>query len=451
MFFNLLIILVLAIMPVEASAQGILAFGDLRGHIEPCGCDPATDLGGIKRLASFLARERQFNMDVVVVSLGNLASAQGPDLKSKYIQKAVAELKPDVMLANYLELKAEDRVVLESLSKIPLVLTNQAKLKTGLRVSPLIERAGKTFFGYVSPRHPFFSATQHAYELVDWRDKFFMQKILKVAKDKRVLLFSGSADELSEIKSAGLFAEIISSSLKPLSALPGKEERDQEESLKVSKDPEIWAVPLGGTGVVRLGKAQVEIPPKVRDILSGSATLQDEIGSIKLAKKLPISWLGKDTELAPSLVDDLYSRYQLENKNELIKLSKARERDIANSDFVGNSVCTACHLSAYEIHAKSKHAEAFETLKKKKKEFDSECIGCHVVGFAEKGGFVSEEKTPQLVGVQCEACHGKRRDHIRDPKIKSDVKVNCEACHNSQHSPSFERKSYWERIKHARD
>ncbi|MFN3075726.1 MAG: hypothetical protein ABT940_02370, partial [Alphaproteobacteria bacterium] len=34
--------------------DGWLAFGDLRGYIEPCGCDPSTDLGGLRRLAVLL-------------------------------------------------------------------------------------------------------------------------------------------------------------------------------------------------------------------------------------------------------------------------------------------------------------------------------------------------------------------------------------------------------------
>ena len=36
-----------------------VAYGDIRGHIEPCGCDPQTDLGGVLRLSNLLQKSVQ--------------------------------------------------------------------------------------------------------------------------------------------------------------------------------------------------------------------------------------------------------------------------------------------------------------------------------------------------------------------------------------------------------
>ena len=65
----------------------IIAFGDLRGYFEPCGCDPRTDLGGIVRLGGFIDLQRKnlitkhsqdlINLDVI--SLGNLISFKYSD------------------------------------------------------------------------------------------------------------------------------------------------------------------------------------------------------------------------------------------------------------------------------------------------------------------------------------------------------------------------------------
>ena len=49
--------------------------------------------------------------------------------------------------------------------------------------------------------------------------------------------------------------------------------------------------------------------------------------------------------------------------------------------------------------------------------FDPECISCHVVGwnpeqfFPYVGGFRSEQETPQLKNTGCEDCHGSGQKH----------------------------------------
>ena len=48
----------------------ILAAGDLRGEIEPCGCSPEGQMGGLRRRLSYL--ERQFASGApLLVDLGN--------------------------------------------------------------------------------------------------------------------------------------------------------------------------------------------------------------------------------------------------------------------------------------------------------------------------------------------------------------------------------------------
>ena len=43
-----------------------------------------------------------------------------------------------------------------------------------------------------------------------------------------------------------------------------------------------------------------------------------------------------------------------------------------------------CHSEAYQIWQKSRHAHAYETLEKVGKNFDAECVSCHVVGLDKK-------------------------------------------------------------------
>lgn len=61
-----------------------------------------------------------------------------------------------------------------------------------------------------------------------------------------------------------------------------------------------------------------------------------------------------------------------------------------------------------------------------------------------RGGFVSEEKTPELKNPGCEVCHGPGSLHAKtqDPKdIKRKMEIkDCERCHNSERVKAFKFK-----------
>jgi hypothetical protein len=46
------------------------------------------------------------------------------------------------------------------------------------------------------------------------------------------------------------------------------------------------------------------------------------------------------------------------------------------------------------------------------RQYDSECIACHVTGWEYKTGFMNERKTPHLKNTGCENCHGPCSEHI---------------------------------------
>lgn len=101
----------------------------------------------------------------------------------------------------------------------------------------------------------------------------------------------------------------------------------------------------------------------------------------------------------------------------------------ATASYVGAKKCRACHIKQFQSWEKTRMARAFELLRpgvaaaaKKKanlepqKDYthDQECVGCHTTGFGMPGGFVSLEKTPELVGVQCESCHGPGSEYLKE-------------------------------------
>lgn len=113
--------------------------------------------------------------------------------------------------------------------------------------------------------------------------------------------------------------------------------------------------------------------------------------------------------------------------------------------YVGAEKCKMCHMKEYKTWKDTPMAKAWERIKEEK---DKElCYSCHTTGFGKPGGFVSEEKTPELVGVQCEVCHGPGGEHTalpikeKDPAVrKSTINKNIQDC-RSCHSPHVPNKA----------
>jgi hypothetical protein len=118
--------------------------------------------------------------------------------------------------------------------------------------------------------------------------------------------------------------------------------------------------------------------------------------------------------------------------------------------FAGSAACMGCHGEAHGRWRETAHSRALETLVVRGHGRDPECVGCHVVGLAQAGGFTSREKTPELASVGCESCHGPAARHARDgktPPARAGA-GSCARCHVPEHSPGFDFTRYWERIRH---
>jgi hypothetical protein len=125
---------------------------------------------------------------------------------------------------------------------------------------------------------------------------------------------------------------------------------------------------------------------------------------------------------------------------------KVRETPYALSES-----CARCHKAEYEIWKKSRHSHAFAALEEKQRTFDSNCVGCHSLGFREEG-FVSVKATPQFANVHCESCHGPGAEHVKAPtagNYKTPPRnQSCLGCHDRDNSPDFVFEKYWPVIAH---
>jgi hypothetical protein len=125
------------------------------------------------------------------------------------------------------------------------------------------------------------------------------------------------------------------------------------------------------------------------------------------------------------------------------------------------------------VWKKSGHARAYETLVKldPPRTFDPECVSCHVVGwhptkfFPYDAGYWSQDKTPHLINVGCEDCHGPGEKHaavelngseglrtkLRKAMIATKAeakKQQCTSCHDLDNSPDFNFDLYWPFVEH---
>ena len=102
-------------------------------------------------------------------------------------------------------------------------------------------------------------------------------------------------------------------------------------------------------------------------------------------------------------------------------LPSVAEEQPLQAEFIGIENCMLCHMPHFESWSETKMSKTFELLKpgtrveaKKSAGLDPDhdystdpnCLRCHVTGLGRPGGFISLEETPDMLGVQCEMCHG---------------------------------------------
>ncbi len=121
------------------------------------------------------------------------------------------------------------------------------------------------------------------------------------------------------------------------------------------------------------------------------------------------------------------------------------------SSYVGMAACEKCHKEAVAFWKSTVHAGAWKALTSVDKQYNYDCIGCHVTGLSQPGGptLATVEKAG-LVNVQCEVCHGPGSKHVaeaglEDPQsmIRSPASSFCaDQCHTKEHSDTFELDAY---------
>jgi hypothetical protein len=108
---------------------------------------------------------------------------------------------------------------------------------------------------------------------------------------------------------------------------------------------------------------------------------------------------------------------------------------LANAEptYIGATKCKMCHKLQYDSWAETKHAKATEDAKNSTtRKFEPACLTCHATN-----------KSEELAGVQCEACHGPGSEYKSISIMKDKAKAiaaglvlptqeTCNRCHDGK-------------------
>lgn len=382
---------VLILVPFAAHGRdkvlNILYTGAIKGELEPCGCSPKTQSGGLARLSGYISVDRDALEPYVLVDAGNSMGEDTPQ----------GRLKTEALLRSFNIIGYDAMALLKRDASLPEEFLSPLIGKYGIPV--VVEDAG---------RYPSFVTVSRAGFNVNISADIKGYKKGMI----NILFIDKPASEATLIKG---WEVIVTSSGEIM-----------EEPLKANGTVMVSGYPKGKMlGVLSL---RINDKGEISDFTHRWQSLGKEIKEDMNVRNVLNEY---DAAVAALLKDE-------------------EGKVLSNGPFLGDSNCATCHLPFMEGWKNSRHAGAFNTLEKTGKSKDPECVGCHTTGYGEEGGFYSAAATPGLANVQCEACHGPGKGHASDFTLPmtSIVESVCLKCHTEDNSPDFDFKRYSEKIKH---
>jgi hypothetical protein len=175
----------------------------------------------------------------------------------------------------------------------------------------------------------------------------------------------------------------------------------------------------------------------LRDRRNGLKDGTPPSGSSYLVRRVEVrESLGKDPAIETRL-EEYYRKVNQHNRTAFADHLPAQVPAGA-SGYVGQGECITCHAEEHAFWLTTQHAHAYETLSKQHKQFNLDCVGCHVTGYEEPGGSTVAH-VEKLMDVQCEVCHGPGSRHVTNPAERSwiighpDLKACASRCHHPPH------------------
>jgi hypothetical protein len=478
-----------AIDPVKANGQifvnwpkpqvALLISGELDGYIEPCGCAGLENqLGGLKRRHTFIKDLEKQGWPLVRLDMGGLVKRTGlqTEIKYRYALESLVEMGYSAVA-----LGAKD-----------LALDVNAVSYAILNLDPQKNPVVSANVGIYDLEQSVEDGMTKRFRIVEAGGKRIGVTAVLGAKEQQALKNNSDVATISPPQALARVAPEIAAEKPDLQVLLVHGDREEASALS-QQFPQFQIVAAAGGA---------EEPPLQPKKVAGSNAMLLEPGhkgmyvivlGVTGDAKQPIMYqrVPLDARFAesPEMQAKLVA-YQKELQTMTLAGLGLSGTQHPDGDFAGSAACADCHTKAWAIYEKTPHYHATETLVKRvspPRLHDPECLSCHVTGWNAQEylpyatGYVSEEKTPDLVGNGCENCHGPAAAHVKVESGEVEVteaeqealraalrmkivpnegnkegqefeqgKVvqNCMQCHDIDNSPDFDFQEYWPKVKH---
>jgi len=413
--------------PENESRQILIVYsGNTLGELKPCGCAKEEDQGGIERRMGYIEEMRARTKNTLLVDNGDNfkePTRQGK-IKARYLMQAVRDMKYDAVTLGDHDFVYGNAFIKER-EEIPWVLSN---MESSLPLAKVrIKRFGENLnAAMIAVADPDLLLASHHSDI-------------RVTDPKKAV--ETQIRKLSETKPPDLIVLLTHMKRDRALRFLDIEGVDVVINGHIENDTDV----IDMKPVLEDGKIFVQPGPRGQKMGELLITLDDRGGKSFAQKMVP---LGSKVPLSPKMTA-LYKIYNQEIED-LFFASLAQRKNKKKTLFATEKVCATCHAEIHETWQHSRHGKAYNTLRKVNKAFDPECLQCHVTGWNQAGGFISEIDTPELENVQCEVCHGPALKHSEAPKtgFGKNARQACKNCHVKNHSPRFSFDKYWPKIKH---
>ncbi len=470
--------------PPKDSVLRLAILTDLKGYLEPCGCT-SRPLGGIDRTAAQIRALREEKTPLLVLLAGDSFFDEA-NIDPKRLDQSSRNARTLLGILNDLAVtavvpgerdRAQPAALLSSLqeaSEFPWLAMNEA-------VQGKVVAAGSMQVGLLGvQRNAEESSVRAAVSA--------LRSVDGAAPDLVVALVDGSRREASRLAAVEGVDFVVQGGLDEDRPLPPRQSRSgwvlhagrqgqgltlvevrrtgpgafedrspwsaevrraqlDSEIGELSKKIEAWASSSDVREAdVAAQRHRLESLEKERQTLNETS----DAGTATDANVFRARWLelGPDSARDPEVVQRMKTHDEAVNEANKRAFADLKPPALESGQvgYVGSATCAPCHATEHAWWRGHPHGRAYATLRERNKEFNLDCVGCHVTGYGQPGGStVTHNLEGALVDVGCEACHGPGAAHAKDPTIGMVVdppESVCVACHNEEHSDLFAYEAY---------